>query len=105
MLEHLENLEASLLASCEEGVGVDGFPVRGGLEIHDVEGVGWGDVVFHNAVGVGVGVGVWKVHVQIDEGVECVQNGAEGDSAVQAGNDHCVKSLHLRHHGIAKQDK
>ena len=45
------------------------------------------------------------VHVQIDEGVECVQNGAEGDSAVQAGNDHCVKSLHFRHHGIAKQDK
>lgn len=105
MLEHLENLEASLLASCEEGVGVgmDGFPVGGGVEIHDVEGVSWGDVVFHNAVGVGVGV--WKVHVQIDEGVECVQNGAEGDSAVQAGNDHCVKSLHLRHHGIAKQDK
>ena len=46
------------MASCEEGVGVNGFPVGGGVEIHDVEGVGWGDVVFHNAVGVGVGVGV-----------------------------------------------
>lgn len=103
MLEHLGNLETSLSASCEvgEGVVVDGFPVGSGVGIHDVEGVAGDDVVFHNTVGVGV----WKVHVRIDVGVECVQNDAEGGSEVQAGNDHCMMSLHLGHHGIAKQDK
>ena len=48
------------------------------------------------------------MHVQTVEEVEClvcVGHDAQEENGVQAANDHWVKSCHLCHHGIARQDK